>query len=354
MLIRGAMTSYSGYGTASMALIEQLDKIADVGIVGVECTNGMPPKIAEILQRPLLKTVHCFLDIVPPFSAKGRLKQTFSILYSMVETDRFTGNIDENVLKSYHLIIVANKVSQKVFGDLVGIENVKVVPLGIDTNFFAPAKRKLDGNIKFACVGYMNKRKGVDLTIKAFREVSKKYDCTLDIHTTGVPLLPEFYTIKGLNIIAQTINREELRDFYYNHDVLICSSRGEGVNLPAMEMLSTGGSVIASTWAGHEMFMDKTYAYTVRHKMVYTNKKIKLFDENVNFIDRTWIKPGTKWAEPLLEDIIDSMEDICANKDKLRQKMLNTSIFRERFNIEKTAKDFWDTVLEFKFKSQES
>jgi len=352
LLIRGAMTSYSGYGTATMALIEQLDKIADVGIVGVECTNGMPAKIAEILQRPLLKTVHCFLDIVPPFSAKGRLKNTFSILYSMVETDRFTANIDEGILKSYHLIIVANNISQKVFGDLVGTSNVKVVPLGIDTKFFAPAKRKLDEEIKFACVGYMNKRKGIDLTIKAFQEVRKKYNCTLDIHTTGVPLLPEFYAIGGVTILAETINREELRQFYYNHDVLICSSRGEGANLPAIEMLSTGGSVIATKWAGHEMFMDEAYSYPVRHKMVYTNKKIKLFDENVRFIDRTWIRPGTKWSEPLLKDIIRSMEDICEDREKLKRKMANTYILRERFNIEKIAKDFWDTVLAFKFNSQ--
>ena len=352
LIVRGAMTSYSGYGTATMSLVEQLDKVADIGLVAVEATNGMPPKIAEILQRPLVKQVHCFLDIVPPFSAKGKLKETMSILYSMVETDRFTSNIDENILKSYHLIIVANKVSQKVFGDLVGIDKVKVVPLGIDTNFFKPVKRNLDGNIKFACVGYMNKRKGMDLTMKAFQEVRKKYKCTLDVHTTGAPLLPEFYAIDDVTILAETINREEIRQFYYDHDVLVCSSRGEGANLPAIEMLSTGGSVIASTWAGHEMFMDERYAYPVRHKMVYTNKKVKLFGGNINFIDRTWIKPGTRWAEPLLEDIINAMKDVCENKDNLRQKMDNTYLLREKLNIEKVAKDFWDTILEFKYNMQ--
>ena len=54
----------------------------------------------------------------------------------------------------------------------------------------------------------------------------------------------------------------------------------------------------------------------------------------------------------ILEDIIDAMIDICEDKQKLRQKMDNTYLLREKLNIEKVAKDFWDTVLEFKFKSQ--
>ena len=354
VLLRGALTSYSGYGTATLALIEQLDKYVNLGLIGIEATNGMPMAVANILARPLVKRVHCFIDVVPPFSAQGRLRETFSVLYSMVETNRFTGNVDFDLLKTYHLIIVANKISQQIFGDLVGIDKVKVVPLGIDTKFFSPVKRKLDGEIRFACVGYMNKRKGIDITIKAFKQVRKKYKCTLDIHTTGVPLLPEFYAIDGLNIIAETINREELRQFYYDHDVLVCSSRGEGANMPATEMLSTGGSVIGSKWAGHEMFMDEAYAYPVRHKMVYTNKKLKVFGAEVKFIDRKWITPGTMWAEPILKDIISAMMDICENRDKLRQKMDNTYLLREKMDIEKIAKDFWNTVLQYKYNSQDN
>jgi len=352
VLFRGALTSYSGYGTATLALIEQLDKYVNLGIVGIEATNGMPKAVADILQRPLVKMIHCFIDFVPTFSAKGKLKQTFSVLYTMVETDKLTGNIDEEVLKSYHMIIVANKQSAKVLGELVGMDKIRVVPVGINTNFFAYKERKINKSIKFACVGYMNRRKGIDITIEAFKQIRKKYNCTLDVRTTGIPLLPEFYKIKGVDIVAETINRDELRDFYYNHDVLVCSSRGEGVNLPAIEMLSTGGSVIATKWAGHEMFMDEAYAYPVKHKMVYTNRKSKIYPKNVLFIDKKWMLPGTKWAEPILKDVVESMKDICENRERLKEKMANTYLLREKFDIKKVAEDFWKTILEFKFNSQ--
>lgn len=354
VLFRGALTSYSGYGTATLALIEELDKSIpmDLGLVAVEATNGMPKAVADILQRPLVKTIHCFIDFVPTFSVKGRLQETFSVLYTMIETDRFTSNIKEDFLKSYHLIIVCNKLSQKVLGDLVGIDKVKVVPLGIDTNYWKYKERKLKKKIRFACVGYMNKRKGIDLTLKAFKKVSKKYDCTLDIHTTGLPIRKKLYDFKGVNLISQTLDKDDLRDFYYNHDVLICSSRGEGANLPAVEFLSTGGSVIASRWAGHEMFMSRDYAYPVKHKMTYTNRQINVFQGDVFFIDKDWVVPGTMWAEPILEDIVKQMENICEDRGTLKEKMENTYLLREKLDIKKIAKDFWNTILEFKYNSQ--
>ncbi len=353
VLFRGALTSYSGYGTAALTLIPQLDKWMDLGLIGIEITNGTPQSVTDILQRDLIKQIHCYIEFTPTFGCNGKLRDTFSVLYTMVETDRLTSNTNEALLKSYHLIIVANKQSQKVLGDVVGIDKVKVVPLGIDTNYWKYKKRKLKKRIRFACVGYMNKRKGIDLTLKAFREVRKKYDCTLDIHTTGMPLRKELYNFDGVNLVAETYDRDELRDFYYTHDVLVCSSRGEGCNLPAMEMLSTGGTVIASKWAGHEMFMSRDYAYPVKHKMVYTNKNIKIFEGDVNFVDKDWITPGTKWAEPLLDDIVRQMENICSDRETLMDKMENTQVFRDKFNSEKIANEFWETINVFKYNSQE-
>lgn len=349
ILVRGAMTSYSGYGTATMAFIEELDKHVDIVILGIEATQGLPKVIADILQRPLPMTIHMFLEIVPSFSPQGRFR-CFSVLYSMIEQGKFTSNIDEEIIRGYDLIVTPNYHSQEAFAKIVGINKVAVVPFGIDTKFFKYRERKLKKHIRFCCVGYMNKRKGIDLTVQAFKEVSKDYNCTLDIHTTGMPFVPEWYKIDKLNIFNRTISRKELLKFYYGHDAMLCSSRGEGFNLPAAEFLSTGGTVVATKWAGHEMFIDEAYAYPLRHKMILVSTLSDIFPEGVQMIDKDWIADDSMWAEPIYEDIVKAMVDICEDREKLKEKMANTSILRDKLNIERVTSELLHTIMEYKVK----
>jgi len=346
ILFRGGISTYTGYGTALCSLVSELTNYVDIALWGIDTSMGLPREVTNILQKPIPQKIGIFVDFVTPFNAYGKFKNTYSILYSMVEQTGFTKNVDKELLKTYHKVITTNPIARDVFGEVVGTNKVSVVPLGIDPRFWKYKKRKVGKRIKFCTTGYMNKRKGVDLAVEAYRQVRKDYDCSLDIwNINNAPMPKKWLEIPDLKIIERPTLKVGLRDFYYNHDVMLAVSRGEGFNLPAVEFLSTGGSVIGTAWAGHAMWMHENFAYPVKYKMIEVSSISDIFPKNMQFIDEDWLVKGNKWAEPEIDDIISNMVRICENPDELKNKMENTKIIRKEFDIRKVAKHFLCEIL---------
>jgi glycosyltransferase involved in cell wall biosynthesis len=61
---------------------------------------------------------------------------------------------------------------------------------------------------------------------------------------------------------------ETVRTFYEKAHVLLAPSRGEGKNMPALEFMSTGGTVIATNWAGHTQWLDPSYSYPLDYTLM--------------------------------------------------------------------------------------
>jgi glycosyltransferase involved in cell wall biosynthesis len=346
ILIRGGISTYTGYGSALCSLASELTNYLDVALWGVDVSMGLPRDITAILEKPIPQRAEIFLDFVTPFNAKGGYKNIYSILYSMVEQTGFTKNVILKDLKSYHKIITTNYVAKEVFEKALDRNDVIVIPLGIDPNFWKYKPRKIGKKIRFCTTGYMNKRKGIDLAVEAYKQIRQNYDCSLDIwNVNNEPMPKKWLEIPDLKIIEHPTLKAELREFYYNHDVLLATSRGEGFNMVGVEFLSTGGSVIGTTWAGHEMWLHENFAYPVRYNMVEVTAISDIFPTTMQFIDENWLVKGNMWAEPVLDDIIDNMSRICENKDELESKMENTYIIRREFDIRKIAKHFLHEIL---------
>jgi glycosyltransferase involved in cell wall biosynthesis len=67
--------------------------------------------------------------------------------------------------------------------------------------------------------------------------------------------------------------KETLEDFYHAAHVLVAPSRGEGKNLPALEMMSTGGTVAVTAWGGHMGWMNPEYAYPLDYDLTPTDPR---------------------------------------------------------------------------------
>jgi glycosyltransferase involved in cell wall biosynthesis len=345
ILFRGGISTYTGYGTALCSLVAECANYLDVALWGIDVSMGLPRNVTAILEKPIPNEIEIFVDFVTPFNAYGKFKNVYSVLYSMVEQTGFTKNVDKELISEYHRTITTNHVAREVF-EKAGCQNVSVVPLGIEPNFWKYKPRKLGNKIRFCTTGYMNKRKGVDLAVKAYREIRKRYDCSLDIwNVNNVHMPKEWLDIPDLRIIEKPVLKQGLRDFYYNHDVMLAVSRGEGFNMPPVEFLSTGGSVVATDWAGHGMWMSENFAYPVKYRMIEVDAISDIFPTTMKFIDENWLVKGNMWAEPVIEDIVDRMADICEDRKKLKEKMENTYIIRREFNIKKVTKHFLNEIL---------
>jgi glycosyltransferase involved in cell wall biosynthesis len=105
------------------------------------------------------------------------------------------------------------------------------------------------------------------VAIDAFKELRAEYpdlDIKLNIKTVAPGLHSKLQdVVPGLKIFYEVWPEDVLRDFYYGQHVLLAPSRGEGKNLPALEMLSTGGTVMATNFGGHQQWLSPEIGYPI-------------------------------------------------------------------------------------------
>jgi glycosyltransferase involved in cell wall biosynthesis len=126
--------------------------------------------------------------------------------------------------------------------------------------------------------GQLHARKNVYCSIQAFNELKyehKEFDSArLGLHTTiGDPLVVFGNLIPGMKVWYEMFPKEVLEDFYRSAHVLLAPSRGEGKNLPALEMMTTGGAVAATAWGGHMGWLNEEYAYGLKYDLTPTDPR---------------------------------------------------------------------------------
>ena len=190
-----------------------------------------------------------------------------------------------------------------------GYKNVKVFPHGIDL-IWAPRRRRDDGVIKFLHVGEPAPRKAgqmvVDafanlfgndprysLTLKAFKHnTTRIYNNYIDKNIIGLP--NKVYN--NIYIIDKDVSTEELINIYYDHDVLVYPSYGEGFGFIPLQALATGMPTICTKgWAQYENYIGP----------------LKLKSE---LIDSPWPFPHEgKVFEPSYQHLLELMRDVSVN-----------------------------------------
>jgi glycosyltransferase involved in cell wall biosynthesis len=72
---------------------------------------------------------------------------------------------------------------------------------------------------------------------------------------------------KRVFLHAGTWSTAALRRLYTRMHCLLAPSRGEGKNLMALEFMATGGTVIATDFGGHSVWLDESYSYPLRYRL---------------------------------------------------------------------------------------
>jgi glycosyltransferase involved in cell wall biosynthesis len=144
-----------------------------------------------------------------------------------------------------------------------GVKNVSVYQHGLDSKW-SPKKRQVGDVIKFLHIGEPALRKGGQMALDAFREVFGDRE---DVHLTikaynqnflrswqnGIYGKPEY---NNVTIIDDNMHFAELQKLYYDHDVMIYPSYGEGFGLIPLQALGTGMPVICTTgWAPYAKYI---------------------------------------------------------------------------------------------------
>jgi glycosyltransferase involved in cell wall biosynthesis len=125
----------------------------------------------------------------------------------------------------------------------------------------------------FCMLGQLHERKDPFVAIEAFRELKEQFPEEFEpaeLHLkTNIPSLPPQMEewIPKLKIHYDVWPAPKVKEFYSKMHCLLAPSRGEGKNMPALEMMSSGGAVIATNWGGHTGWMSSEYAYPLSYTL---------------------------------------------------------------------------------------
>lgn len=141
-----------------------------------------------------------------------------------------------------------------------GIETpVYVFEHGID-DMWMPRMRGQGNKIRFLHVDSGSPRKRADLVEKAFRQLfsgNKGVHLTLKFHSHESPGglgMPR--TDDNITKIFETLSQEEMVELFYEHDVLLYPSEGEGFGFIPLQALATGMPVISTgRWCSYEKYL---------------------------------------------------------------------------------------------------
>jgi glycosyltransferase involved in cell wall biosynthesis len=200
---------------------------------------------------------------------------------------------------------------------------IKVMPLGIDVDYFHPGIRgfRPSSRFTFLSVFEWGERKGAELLLRAFAEEFGKADdvlLLLSIYNRD-PSVNVYEQIAKLDLppgppIVAMVNPEfagyQMASVYRSADCFVLPTRGEGWGMPILEAMACGLPAIATDWSGQTEFLHEGVGYPLQVKrMVPAKAKCFWYD-------------GFEWADPDTDHLRFLMREVYENPERAREKGL--------------------------------
>lgn len=344
VLMVGAYGRYSGYGSD---LIDMTQALVDKGIdVYLQPYNVQPPiplDVAELLTKHLQAPFDLVISHVDPGTIKSSDEQRRAAdvivgwsMWEMSTLGCLNGKSSfKKRLKNFDALFGYSDVSVDAFAGYAP----KKLPMGTLQGGYDPKRWKYmerdwhSPRFSFIMNGQLGPRKNPSVAIQAFAELKDEYPeefepAEFHLHNS-LPSLPPLLedSIPKLRIHYRTFDDDEMHEFYRHGHVLLAPSRGEGKNLPALEMLSTGGSVIYTDWAGHQQWGNGQYAYPLNYKLVSMG------------IPKYW---DCEWAEADKDHLKELMLHCFRNREEVKQKgLLGSKVIPQQCSWDRVMDDFF-------------
>lgn len=224
------------------------------------------------------------------------------------------------ILKSADVIVVNSFVMNKLFESNYGLNNVKVIPNGIDDFWLKPKieenikidfKEELGQNINIFYHGRLAPEKGVDILLKGFSDILKKYESMNKIHPIMLYIAgdgPQRECLKSLSVklgIAKNVTFlgkipvKTLRSYLQSVSAAIYPSVYEPFSLAVLEALSSvNGPVMYSYNTGINDFVKRngyvfyTFEPTVKgisdaiERLIEKKYDINIYNEQKKFASK--------------------------------------------------------------------
>jgi glycosyltransferase involved in cell wall biosynthesis len=207
--------------------------------------SGLPADVE------LNKNASVAVFMYDPSRLLGFYKGTYRVLYTMWETTKLP-NKYFRWLNCYDKIIVPCEHNRQLFSEYV--DNVAVVPLGVNIDYWKPTPRPANSKFRFHAGGSMWRRKGLDVVVEAFELAN--VDAELHIKVPLERFIPQRVWPSNIVIHKGYMGKQELFDWYNKADCFIGASRGEGFGLMPLQAMAMGIPTIVTPTSGQAQYAD--------------------------------------------------------------------------------------------------
>lgn len=271
VLVHTPIGSTGGYARDGMGLVKGL--LNRGHSVALAPTGVLPPvsrEVAALLQHPIRGPFDLEIHHVPPSGASSfglankDARKPLRVLWTMWEWDEYgedTPGFEKasTYFPTFDHLVFYTEQSKSAFenaGIVPDDKPVSVLQGGIDSSLWKerPRKPSPDDAYVFAMVGIMSARKHPYAVLQAFNDLKSEMGDDFNarlIIKTSFPMLPKDYQADSVAVVDMELTDPELQEFYWNIDCLVNCAWGEGKDLPAMEALLSGCSVILNDNPGH-------------------------------------------------------------------------------------------------------
>lgn len=178
------------------------------------------------------------------------------------------GSVRRRLLRGCVQVVLTPRMEEELYG--LGVSEVSIIPVPVDASRFRPPSSSekaaavrdlnIDGGSIVLFVGHLQERKGVDLLIRAFRQV---LDAGLDAHLVivGGPVEAEDARyVESLEVIVRESGlnehvvfvgpQDDVTQYLFAADVFCLPSHREGMPNVLLEAMACGLTCVAPASAG--------------------------------------------------------------------------------------------------------
>jgi len=309
-----------GYGVAGLNILKALQKKAEVSLFPI----GEP----QVVNEEDANAVRSSMSIAKFYNPNApcikiwhqnqmaeRIGSGKFIGFPIFELDTFS-NLEKHHLQSCDELMVCSKWARDIVRHNMDayanggflLDQIHVVPLGVDAQLFPPAPVRQDDKTIFFNCGKWEKRKGHDVLIECFNRAFKEDDNVELWMMCDNPFIGDsnekwrsLYKTSPLGSKIKIIPRQHSQQDVYSimgrTDCGVFPARAEGWNLEALEMLACGKNVITTNYSAHQEFCNKDNSF-----LIDINEK-EMAHDGVFFDGMVgkWASLGDKQKEQLVE-----------------------------------------------------